>query len=249
MLSIKTLIFAACAALALVAAQEDTFDPTKTQIPEPRSRQIRVQVEFFEIDALDALKLQSDSKLAAKDALLRTELIKRVEDGSAKLLAGAMLSSRSGETATSENIAETIYPTDYEGYSMPSSITLAEGNEDLMLAPPKPTAFQTRNVGLVIEMEPTIRKNSLNEIDLRFAPELVFEVDDEIYSTWKTERSESSVKMPTFYTLRVNTSLVLKDGVPYLAALLTPKDDTGKLSADKRVFLFVTASIRTAGDE
>jgi hypothetical protein len=53
--------------------------------------------------------------------------------------------------------------------------------------------------------------------------------------------------MPTFYSLRVNTSVVLADKKPILLGALSPKNQDGKVDFTRKLMVFVKADIITTG--
>lgn len=80
--------------------------------------------------------------------------------------------ARSGERSKVEVIREFIYPTEYEPPELPNeSGTNPEGSV-FPVTPAHPTAFETRNVGVTLEVEPTIGPNK-QFIELSLQPELV----------------------------------------------------------------------------
>lgn len=143
--------------------------------------------------------------------------------------------ARSGEKATIEVIREFIYPTEYEPPELPNSVGsgnnnsggiggLGGGASTFPVTPATPTAFETRNTGVTLEIEPTIGENNF-EIDLRFAPEIVeFEgfinygspiqspASDALGNPIQVTITENRIEMPVFSTRRVNTALTIYDG-------------------------------------
>ena len=139
--------------------------------------------------------------------------------------------ARSGEKATIEVIREFIYPTEYEPPELPNTVgtTTAGGGATTGAAifpvtPATPTAFETRNTGVTLEIEPTIGENNY-AIDLRFAPELVeFEgfinygspiqspATDALGNAISVTITENRIEMPVFSTRRVTTALTIYDG-------------------------------------
>lgn len=142
--------------------------------------------------------------------------------------------ARSGEKATIEVIREFIYPTEYEPPELPSSTGGGNtqggiaggggGGAGFPVTPATPTAFETRNTGVTLEIEPTIGENNYT-IDLRFAPELVeFEgfinygspiqapASDALGNPIQVTITENRIEMPVFSTRRVNTALTIYDG-------------------------------------
>lgn len=91
--------------------------------------------------------------------------------------------ARSGERAKIEIIREFIYPTEYEPPQIPDSIgsttvvdlgtgESATSNPPTPITPAHPTAFETRNVGVTLEVEPTVGPNK-QFIELTLQPQLV----------------------------------------------------------------------------
>ena len=142
--------------------------------------------------------------------------------------------ARSGEKATIEVIREFIYPTEYEPPELPNSVGTggglggggggAAGGSIFPVTPATPTAFETRNTGVTLEIEPTIGENNYS-IDLRFAPEIVeFEgfinygspiqspATDAFGNIIQITITENRIEMPVFSTRRVNTALTIYDG-------------------------------------
>jgi general secretion pathway protein D len=143
--------------------------------------------------------------------------------------------ARSGEKATIEIIREFIYPTEYEPPELPSSTGggnqgggggIVGGNVSNVfpVTPATPTAFETRNTGVTLEVEPTLGEDGYT-IDLRFAPEIVdFEgfinygspiqttATDALGNPVTIVITENRIEMPVFSTRRVNTGLTIYDG-------------------------------------
>ncbi|GHC44695.1 Amuc_1098 family type IV pilus outer membrane protein [Roseibacillus persicicus] len=138
--------------------------------------------------------------------------------------------ARSGETATIEIIREFIYPTEYEPPELPNQVGATggigggTGSGIFPVTPSTPTAFETRNTGVTLEIQPTIGANDY-VIDLRFAPEIVeFEgfinygspitspASDAFGNPTNVTITENRIEMPVFASRRVNTGLTIYDG-------------------------------------
>jgi general secretion pathway protein D len=152
------------------------------------------------------------------------------------LMTAPSVTARSGQKATIEIIREFIYPTEYEPPEIPTQVgsTGSSGGLDgggvttIPVTPATPTAFETRNTGVTLEIEPTIGENDFM-VDLRFVPEIVeFEGFINYGSPIQTQGSglslegaiipttvtltENRIEMPVFSTRRVNTALTIYDG-------------------------------------
>jgi len=155
----------------------------------------------------------------------------------ADLMTAPSVTARSGQKATIEIIREFIYPTEYEPPEIPTStsnnssrgtllddVTGGSGIQTFPVTPATPTAFETRNTGVTLEIEPTIGENDFM-IDLRFVPEIVeFEGFINYGSPIQTggtdlagnpvqlTLTENRIEMPVFSSRRVNTALTIYDG-------------------------------------
>lgn len=166
------------------------------------------------------------------------------KEGKAMLLETAMVVSRSGGKATIESVREWIYPTEYN----PTCVGLF-GPPPVVPQPLTPplrpftsTAFETRNAGVTLEVEPTLGENE-QLIDLRFVPEWVrldrFDTVMEHHDEW----GDASLRMPVFEIWRANTSLTLMAGKFELASVITPKAQPPVPTVSRRLLLFVRADV------
>ncbi|MGJ8657092.1 MAG: Amuc_1098 family type IV pilus outer membrane protein [Akkermansiaceae bacterium] len=151
----------------------------------------------------------------------------------ADVMTAPSIVSRSGERATIEIIREFIYPTEYEPPELPNSVGTTSsigGGTDVgtsssfPVTPATPTAFETRNTGVTLEVEPILGEDGYT-IDLTFKPEIVeFEGfinygspiqsagTDALGNPITVTITENRIEMPVFSTRRVNTSLTIYDG-------------------------------------
>ncbi|HAO94705.1 MAG TPA: type II and III secretion system protein, partial [Verrucomicrobiales bacterium] len=101
------------------------------------------------------------------------------------IMTAPSVTARPGQKATIEIIREFIYPTEYEPPELPNQVGGGFGNQGgggllgggggaggFPVTPATPTAFETRNTGVTLEIEPNLGPNEY-VIDLRFAPEIV----------------------------------------------------------------------------
>jgi general secretion pathway protein D len=153
------------------------------------------------------------------------------------LMTAPSVTAKSGQKATIEIIREFIYPTEYEPPELPNStgssfsggggldgLLGGGGGSSFPVTPATPTAFETRNTGVTLEIEPTIGENDF-VIDLRFVPEIVeFEgfinygspiqspSTDALGNPVVAIITENRIEMPVFSARRVNTALTIYDG-------------------------------------
>ncbi|MEP2774627.1 MAG: Amuc_1098 family type IV pilus outer membrane protein [Luteolibacter sp.] len=151
------------------------------------------------------------------------------------LMTAPSVTARSGQKATIEVIREFIYPTEYEPPELPNSVGTnnnstvggvggGTSSSSFPVTPATPTAFETKNTGVTLEIEPTIGDNDF-VIDLRFLPEVVeFEgfinygspiqspSTDIFGNAVNAVITENRIEMPVFSKRSVNTALTIYDG-------------------------------------
>ncbi|MGJ8725818.1 MAG: hypothetical protein ACSHYB_14765 [Roseibacillus sp.] len=248
----KIPFFALCSltftGLSLAQAPSD-FDPLGENLNLPK--QIRVMVEFIEVPLPELTKLLADPRKSANDGDLREAVGKLITAGTAKHYDTQLVIARSGETATAEAILEYIYPTEYDPFGATSGKTSSESSEKnsptpSVIVPPTPTAFETRNTGGTLEVQPTIGANN-HIIDLRFAPEIVEHVKNELWGEWKGPDGEVPIQMPSFFSSRSNSGLTMIDGQYSLAATASMLGEDQKPDHQRKLLFFVRADILTVG--
>ncbi|MFK7910368.1 MAG: Amuc_1098 family type IV pilus outer membrane protein [Akkermansiaceae bacterium] len=152
--------------------------------------------------------------------------------------------ARSGERATVELIRELIYPTEYEPPELPNSVGIGadnQGNQQFgggaifPVTPANPTAFETRNTGVTLEVEPTVGPNK-RFIELSLKPEFVEHqgfinygspistpVSGPNNTLIRQNITDNRILMPVFRVLRMqNSTLTIQDGATIvLGGLMT----------------------------
>ncbi|BDS07841.1 hypothetical protein NT6N_28810 [Oceaniferula spumae] len=218
------------------------------------SRNVRVQFDYIEIPLATMSKLMVDDEATKTDTILRARVAELVKTGKAKLLEVQMLTVPDGQKATTESIREMIYPTEYEPPELPNTIHIhtgqakdgttvigAEFAKDVATGP-TPTAFETRNVGSTLEIEPSIDPDA-PYISLRFAPEIVYYIENLTYAEWNGKHGKADIVMPVFYSLRVTSAATLANGKPTLVTAMSPKDDKGVTDHTRKILVFAKATI------
>jgi general secretion pathway protein D len=149
----------------------------------------------------------------------------------ADIMTAPSVTARPGQKATIEIIREFIYPTEYEPPELPNQVGATGGLGGggtgagiFPVTPATPTAFETRNTGVTLEIEPNVGANDY-VIDLRFAPEIVeFEgfinygspitspASDAFGNPVTVTITENRIEMPVFSSRRVSTGITIYDG-------------------------------------
>ncbi len=210
-------------------------------------RMVRIQAEFIEMSHPTYTKLMAKPRTSANDADLRAECAKLVAADQAGVLETMCVTALPGQNATSESIAEYIYPTEYEPGEVPDKINGdAAPGDTLWGSPPTPTAFDIRNLGSTFEVEPMIDVNGLM-VEVRFRPTIVYHVDTINWGSEKTIGAAGPIETPTFYTLQLSSGTILVSGEPSMVAALSPKNDKGLTDTSRKIIIFLRADILTVG--
>ena len=251
MKSIVTLSIIGSALLLLAPGTLAQADPKQENPVANGPKMVRLQVEYIDLSHETLTTLMSDEKIR-NDNALRARLGELVKAKEAKIVETQILVAPDGQKATSESIEEYIYPTEYEPAELPSEITVSkDGKAETLSARdfavgPTPTAFETRNLGATLEFEANIAADG-RTIDLRFAPEIVQHVRNEVWSEWTGKHGKSDITMPVMYSIRTSTGVVVADGEYRMVSTVSPKGEDGYPDFDRKVMLFVKCDVIIPG--
>jgi hypothetical protein len=225
-------------------------------------RNLSLRIEDFSLDLATAAELQ---RADLGDEELYRRLVAMVGKKEARQESMTVIRTRSGNKALGESILETIYATEYEPAELPNTVGVSisppkpaadspapdavpeTGKLDQALeasqlgdlrTPATGTAFETRNTGLTIEVEPTASAD-WEIIDLRISSEHVLHA-----GTSKHGQGLSLIEMPEFESQRILTAATVIPGKPFLLGTFN-RPPNSKLDADaaNRIwFAFVTAN-------
>ncbi|MEQ1749565.1 MAG: Amuc_1098 family type IV pilus outer membrane protein [Prosthecobacter sp.] len=145
--------------------------------------------------------------------------------------------AKSGQKASVEVVREFIYPTEYDPPQIPTNIGGANDNTVVItFAPPPavpvtpttPTAFETRRVGMVLDVEPLISDDG-RSVDLTITPEFtefvgfvnygspIYSVTQRndgfgLISVSQTELTPNTITQPIFSTKKIVSGVKVYDG-------------------------------------
>ncbi len=137
--------------------------------------------------------------------------------------------ARSGEKATLFTGKELIYPTEYEPPELPSNVG-ADGDGGFPVTPATPTAFETRFLGVNLEVEATISDDK-NYVDVRidskvssfdgylnYGSPITSSTTDAIGNPVPIELSKNAILVPIFRSIPLNTAVTVQDGASFVIA-------------------------------
>lgn len=224
-----------------------TEDPDIFDADANAPKLLQVQVEFVEMSHEALTKLLFLAKPKSTDA---TDLRKQVQDMVSKkeawVIETQIVVSRSGQKATSESIHEFIYPTEYQPSSMEKKAkdTLDKAAlSPFPCNPAMPTAYETRNIGSTLEVEPTLGEDN-KTIDLGFLPEISSHTGNTAWHEGRdTNGNPFKIAMPDFHILRISTAITCLNSQYTLAGVVSPKDEKGETDMTRKVMVFVKCDV------
>lgn len=249
----------ACGLCWVLHGQDSSFNPLGGDIPlEEMQKQIRIQVEWIEMPHEVYTELMSEEdpsrpKLyrSTNEGPLREAVGNLVEEGIANIVDTAAVIAKSGQRAKTESIQEFIYPSEYD----PADAVVAESDEENPLnlkpvgltVPANPVAFETRNLGTTLEVDPVIGADGVT-IDLNLNPEIVYLTGYEVYGEFRADAGDVDMKMPLFYTMRITTSVTVISGEYLMVGVMSPfNQDSGKPDFTRKVMMFLKADLMITG--
>lgn len=199
---------------------------------------LRVIAEYIEVPH-ELLTEVMVSEHADSGPKLHARMRALVQEKKAGIMETVILSARPGQRATVESIGEFIAPAEY---NPPGSEALPPSDKNYGPRPEWPSSFETRNVGVTLEVEPNVGPNN-KVIDIRFTPELVDRLRLETWVEYTDEHGDASVRRPTYESLRMSTGVTLLANTWGFVGLLTPHAEDGGRDFTRKIMLFIRVDV------
>ena len=203
-------------------------------------RHIRVIVEYIEVShpTLTAVMRSTHADSGPKIHARMRELVKENE---ARIMETSIVVARPGQKATVESIGEFIAPTEYEPPGSDLS-TFVPTSSTPRLRPETPWAFETKNVGVTLEIEPNLGPHN-KLVDLRFAPGLSDRLRLETWVSHHDQWGDASIRRPTYEELRMSTGIVLLANTWGFVGIHSPHAPDAGRDTTRKIMLFVRADV------
>jgi len=196
----------------------------------------RVSIQYIEVPHAFLMELLGGEETSGSAVHAKTMALSKT--GEAKILETSMVVCRSGQRALAEAILEEIYPTEYEppGFEPPNGFRWIDPLTRSY------TAFETKNTGMILEIQPTMGQNP-KIIELRLLPEFIQRLRLDTWLEHKDEWGDASLRIPVFEKWSANTALTLQAGKFELASVITPTEQPPAPAPSRRILLFVRADV------
>lgn len=195
----------ACAWLSVSAFADN--EPKKLA-PGPQWN-VRVEVLMVDMPQAKALALLPDLRDSGKIDGAVAQVLTAIDHNEATLVGYPVIETVDGQRAVSETVIEQRYPTEYR----PPNIPMRPGPPPPPSSPgpckppipdvATPTAFEARNVGVTVELEPHVLQNG-DWIRLSLVPQRTVFLNFETFV--------DVVGQPKFFTAKITSTITLRNG-------------------------------------
>ena len=225
----------------------------KPEPPEPPVKPVSVNLEFQVFSLPRALAVETVlSQPAGTDyATVLKNVQALVAEKKAALVATPTVTTMSGQRAIVESVLEHKYGTEFSAPQIPQTIgatgavkkvtkttIISEETSSFPMTPTTPTAFEKRDLGITLEIEPTVNAK-LNEISMQLSLQHVA-----LQGTVKFKTDNNGeIEMPEFYQKRITTNVLVKVGGVAFVGTIEP-DKTLSKGEDLTEVIFVRAMLR-----
>ena len=202
-----------------------TVSAVSTWAQVPSTPNVRIEVQMVTMALEKGLPLIPNLRDAGSIDGAFSQIQKMIAAGDATLVAWPEVVTKSGQRAVTEDIQEVRYPTKFDG-AQPTKIAGSETEPAKDSAPPQParggapvpTAFETRNIGATLEVEPVLGPDG-KTIDLNIVPQSVRLLEFIAVASGRDSNGHDwKIEQPRFYTAKTTTSLSVVAGQRVLLA-------------------------------
>lgn len=214
----------------MALAQADPLAPAVPRTPDEKAPNVRIDVQMVAIPRQLALPLISELAVDDKAEGAFSKIQELIGAGTAQLIGWPLAITRSGQRAQVENIHEVRYGTEFQPGGVSIHLIDKEGTLSKVPteiegveAPSTATAFETRNTGATLEVEPVLSPDR-KTIDLNLVPQHVRLRGMRKTTIEHSKNGKTTVEQPDFDTMRTQTQLTVRNGQRVLLGVF-PTDD------------------------
>ncbi len=204
-------------------------------------KQVNIIVEYIEVEGSLYHDWMFSNRLNGDGTALRKQAQEWVRSDVATIIETVLVPARSGQRAKAESIREKLYPTEPGVPEIPSSVDLDGESGSKLLVRNVPSAFETRNVGTTVEVDPVLGADDIT-IDLNLSPEIVRQNG---VLDWPPENPlpDFTVSLPRFYAMKTTTQVTLRHSRYAFLGSHRPLRPAVKDRKKPIVLLFVRADV------
>jgi hypothetical protein len=223
MVSLPSLLAPMKSLLPLLFALAVSTVSLHAESPTSLALNVRVEVQMVTMPLEKGLPLLPNLRHAGSIDGAFSQIQKMIEEGAATLLGWPEVVTKSGQRAVTEDIHEIRYATEF-GKPHPVKAPAADKKDGpaesvpVHRGAPVPSAFETRNAGSTLEVEPVLGSDG-KTIDLNLVPQHVRLLDFAVAASGRDSNGHDwKIEQPRFYTAKTTTSVTVAAGQRVLLA-------------------------------
>ncbi|SRR6266511_4548320 len=213
--------YAATICGTFAAERPQPSEPPRKQAAKTAQWNVRVEVMMVAMTQDKAIALLPDLRAPDKIDGAVTQILSALERKEATLMGWPVAYTLDGVRCVIETILEKRYPTEFDLplQQQHAATPRPDANSTAHSDSPVSTAFETRNLGVTLEIEPNVLSNG-EWIHIPLVAQRVALQGFDSYDAVKTQ-SGGIVKMdqPQFYTTKTSTTVTLRNGQRSLLAI------------------------------
>ena len=204
-------------------------------------RQIYIIVEYIEVEGSLYHDWMFENRITGEGHRLREAAQGWLKDRKASVIETSIVTARSGQRAKTESLRERIYPSEPGVPGVPNEVDLDGSKTTPPLERSIPTAFETRDVGTTLEVDPVIGADDVT-IDLNLSSEIIRENG---MLDWPPDNAIPffTVSLPRFYTMKTTTQVTVRNGRYALLGTCRPLESAEKKRKNPIVLIFARGDI------
>jgi len=199
------------------------FDPVPDEPVLPAD--IQAELTIISVPKTDVLTLAAELKNPATSDAGYRELLVMLKKKTAKLVASPQVSTKPGNRCVIESIREVRYAIEFTPIDGGKAVP-ARKPDPVKVLPPEPpaavgvtpTTFETRNVGVTVELEPALSPDG-KTVDLQISAQHVELLGWDTVSVEDKGELLQRIPQPRFHTNKVSTSMTVEAGQRVLAGV------------------------------
>ena len=244
----RHLLRAAALGAVLIAAFSGCNKRVPLEKPAPPAT-ITVEVQVFSMPRPEAATIVLNQPVDTDYAAVLQQVQLLVAEEKARLVASPSLGTLSGQRAVVESVLEYRFPTEFSPPQIPQTTgetvrkvtkttTTVETTSVFPQTPATPTAFDRKDLGTTLEVEPTFSPES-KLITIQLSVQFVA-----LQGTSKfTGENGSIIEQPLFYMKKITTNASMKNGGVFFMGTVEP-DRTLSKDEDLTEIVFLRCTAR-----
>jgi hypothetical protein len=201
--------------LSLLAIAAFTVCPQAAVADEPQPRQIRFDLFIARLPEARAMELLPSLRDEAQCGAMQKKIIEMIAKKEAELVDCQTIITKTGQRSVATNTRAILYASEYSPMDDPANEAVKPFSS-FCANPSTPTAFESREVGITLELEPTLQEDG-QHVELQLEAKHIAllgwsKIAVDIDTGKRGGKRHVTVEQPEFQTLKMSTNIVTTNG-------------------------------------